>query len=180
VLFVCIAVDLHDASASFPRGGGAAAARWEGWHVAPHREAGCEFVVLRRGVGAESGAFGVGLLIISNEKKMSKIKEKREIEAKKKMKRKKEEKKKKTRNKTYRMRTLVTPSIGRTHIPITIDSLGTTPPERLVTRIRTPSEPYTLNNRTVVVVRDPTRGISILQLKVPAMAADAMELRRWR
>jgi hypothetical protein len=61
VLFVCVAINLHDASISLPRGGGAAAARWEGWHVAPHREAGCEFVVLRRGVGAESGAFGVGL-----------------------------------------------------------------------------------------------------------------------
>ena len=29
--------------------------------MAPHREAGRQFVVLRRGVGAESGAFGVGL-----------------------------------------------------------------------------------------------------------------------
>ena len=58
VLFVCV---LHDASVSFPRGGGAAAAWWEGRHVAPHREARCQFVVLRRGVGAEPGAFGVGL-----------------------------------------------------------------------------------------------------------------------
>ena len=78
------------------------------------------------------------------------------------------------------MRTLVTPSIWRSHVSITIDGFGATPPERLVTRIRTPSEPYTLNNRTVVVMRDPTCGIGILQLKVSAMAADAMELRGWR
>ena len=77
------------------------------------------------------------------------------------------------------MCTLITPSVWRTHIPIAVDSLGTTPPEGLVTGIRAPSEPYTLDNRTVVVMRDPTCHIGILQLKVPAMAADAMELRGW-
>ena len=104
-------------------------------------------------------------------------KSKRKAKVKLRMKNRNERKKYK---KTYRMRTLVTPSIWRSHVSVTIDGFSTTPPERLVTRICASSEPYTLNNGTVVVMRDPTRGIGILQVKVSTMAADAMELRGWR
>ena len=64
------------------------------------------------------------------------------------------------------MRTLVTPPIRRTHVPIALHGLGTATPEGLVTSVGTLRQANALDDGTVVVVGHATRIICVLQVKI--------------
>jgi hypothetical protein len=69
---------------------------------------------------------------------------------------------------------LIAPSIGRSHITVSVDSLSTAAPQRLISR----SLPNAFYFSAVVVVADETAAIIVLHIKVTFMATDTMK-RRW-
>jgi hypothetical protein len=70
---------------------------------------------------------------------------------------------------------LITPSIGRSHIPIAFHSLPTTPPKRLIPR----PLPNPLNLGTLIIMANRTTPIVILDVEETLVTARAVE-EGWR
>jgi len=70
---------------------------------------------------------------------------------------------------------LITPPVGRPHIPITFHCLPTTPPKRLIPR---PS-PNPLNLSTLIVMANGATPIVILDVEETLMTTRAVEEGWW-